>query len=321
MFSYYLRWFISYLLYWFCFILCYFYSIMFWFYVVLNVCFQFCYVLSSILVFMFDFEFGFISRSLHIVFTSLIYCLLYLHIFKCIFLLLLFDVSLLVWFVGFFLYFFIVFIAFIGYVLPCTQMSYWGLTVFSNIIATLPLVGLLLCYWLWGCEYIQDFTLIKCHSLHIIFPLLLLFLILLHFFCLHYFISSDGFYDRFAFYCERLLFVLWFYLRDLFFGFILIFIYFYYIFCYWYFVFHEESFDVVDVLKTSDKIIPEWFFLLFFGFIKSIPDKFYGVVVLFFFYFFYIFVCCFMSFMICLFTLLFVIIYIWLIIIFFVIFN
>jgi len=165
------------------------------------------------------------------------------------------------------------------------------LTVFSNLLAVFPLFGYYLCCWLWGCEYIQDFTLIKCHSLHIIFPLLFLFLVLLHFFCLHYFISSDGFYDRFVFYVERLLFVLWYLFRDLFFGFSLLFVYFYVLFCYWYFVFHEESFDLVDVLRTSDKIIPEWFFLFFFGFIKSIPDKLFGIIVLFFFLFsFFLFV-------------------------------
>jgi len=181
-------------------------------------------------------------------------------------LLLLFDFCILLWFVGFLIFFFVIFIAFIGYVLPCTQMSYWGLTVFSNLLAVFPLFGYYLCCWLWGCEYIQDFTLIKCHSLHIVFPFLLIFFVILHFFCLHYFISSDGFYDRFVFYVERLLFVLWYLFRDLFFGFSLLFVYFYVLFCYWYFVFHEESFDLVDVLRTSDKIIPEWFFFVFFWF-------------------------------------------------------
>ena len=204
-----------------------------------------------------DFEFGFVLRSLHIVFTSFIYMLLYCHIFKCVFLLLLFDVALCVWFVGFIIYVFIIFIAFIGYVLPLTQMSYWGLTVFSNILSTIPIVGFLMCYWLWGCEYIQDFTLIKCHSLHIIVPFLLLFVIVCHLFFLHYYISSDGFYDRFCFYSERVLFVLWFFIRDLFLFVVLLLFYFYTVFCYWYFVFHEESFIMVDILKTSDKIIPE----------------------------------------------------------------
>merc|ERR1711916_139354 len=79
---------------------------------------------------------------------------------------------------------------------------------------------------------------------------------------------------------ERVLFVCWFFIRDLFLFLFLLLFYFYAIFCYWYFVFHEESFLMVDILKTSDKIIPEWFFLSLFGFIKSIPDKFCGVVVL-----------------------------------------
>jgi len=111
-------------------------------------------------------------------------------------------------------------------------------------------------------------------------PLLLLGFLCLHLFCLHYFLSSDGFCDRFVFCYDRLLFVLWFCFRDLFLGFGLLGVYGYWVFCYWYFVFHEESFCVVDVLRTSDKVIPEWFFLGFFGFIKCIPDKFCGVVVL-----------------------------------------
>jgi len=200
--------------------------------------------------------------------------------FVVFFLLLLFDVSLLVWCVGGFLYGVVVFVAFMGYVLPCTQMSYWGLTVFSNVVSVVPFFGLVLCYWLWGCEYIQDFTLVKCHAFHVILPLLLLGFVVFHFFCLHYFLSSDGFCERFVFCYERVLFVLWFYFRDLGFCVCLLCGYGYCVFCYWYFVFHEESFCVVEVLRTSDKVIPEWFFLVFFGFIKCIPDKFCGVVVL-----------------------------------------
>lgn len=158
-----------------------------------------------VLFIMMDFDLGFILRSLHIVFTSLIYLLLYAHIFKCVFLCLLFDTHLLVWFVGFIIFVFILLIAFIGYVLPCTSMSYWGLTVFSNILATVPLIGMWLCYWVWGSEYVSDYTLLKLHSIHVFLPFLLLFVVLAHFFCLHYFLSSDGFMDRFCFYYERFL--------------------------------------------------------------------------------------------------------------------
>jgi len=156
--------------------------------------------------------------------------------------------------------FFFIVIAFIGYVLPCTQMSFWGLTVFSNILTTVPIIGLWICYWIWGCEFIQDFTLFKVHSLHIVFPFLLLFVVLCHFFCLHYFMSSDGFCDRFAFYVERLFFYMWYLLRDLFFLYLLFGCLFYVLLIWWYFVFHEESWLVCNVLQTPDKVIPEWFF-------------------------------------------------------------
>lgn len=231
-------------------------------------------------LFLWDFDLGFVLRSLHICFTSLLYLLLYLHIFKVIVLLILFDTHLLVWFVGFCLFFFILVIAFIGYVLPCTMMSYWGLTVFSNILATVPIVGIWFCYWIWGSEFINDFTLLKLHSLHILMPFLMFFVLVAHFFCLHYFMSSDGFCDRFVFYCERLVFCMWFYLRDCFLFFFLIMVFVYFIFINWYFVFHEESWLIVDILKTSDKILPEWFFLFLFGFLKSVPDKFMGLFLL-----------------------------------------
>lgn len=161
-----------------------------------------------VLFIMLDFDLGFVLRSLHIVFTSLIYLLLYIHMFKAIFLCLLFDSSLLVWLVGFIIFIFIILIAFIGYILPATSMSYWGLTVLSNVLATVPIVGIWLCYWVWGSEYISDFTLLKMHSLHVFLPFVLLFVVVFHLFCIHYFLSSDGLYDRFSFYYERFFFVL-----------------------------------------------------------------------------------------------------------------
>nr|UYP51017.1 cytochrome b [Trypanoplasma borreli] len=228
-----------------------------------------------------EFDLGFIIRSLHIIFTSLLYFLLYIHIIKVIFLCLIFDSSMLVWFFGFLIFIFILIIAFIGYTLPCTSMSYWGLTVFSNILATIPLIGIYICQWIWCSEFINDFTLLKLHSIHIFLPFVLLFLIGAHFFVLHYFLSSDGLLDRFPFYYERFFFFLLYYLRDLFLIINILCFLIYYICIYWFFVFHEESWIIVDTLKTSDKILPEWFFLSFFGFLKSVPDKFMVLFLLF----------------------------------------
>ena len=93
------------------------------------------------------------------------------------------------------------------------------------------------------------------------------------------------------------MFVFYFFLRDLTLFLILLLFHTYFFVIYWFFVFHEESFIIVDTMKTSDKIIPEWFFLTFFGFIKAIPDKFGGICIL-------------LSFLISFFNVLFTIIYI-----------
>jgi ubiquinol-cytochrome c reductase cytochrome b subunit len=215
-----------------------------------------------ILFVMLDFDLGFVLRSLHICFTSFIFLILYIHIFKVIFLCLLFDSHLLVWGIGFIIFLLIIVIAFLGYILPCTSMSYWGLTVISNVLATVPVIGIYLCNWIWGSEFINDYTLVKVHSIHIFLPFLLGFVVIAHFFALHYFLSSDGLMDRFAFYYERYFFFMLYYLRDLYLVLNLFFIFAYFICIYWYFVFHEESWEIVNILKTSDKILPEFFFAL-----------------------------------------------------------
>lgn len=220
-----------------------------------------CYIDANwfyVLFIMMDFDLGFIIRSFHIVLTSFIYLILYSHIFKTIFLCLLFDSHLLVWTVGFIIFILVMLIAFIGYILPCTSMSYWGLTVISNILATVPIIGIWFCYWFWGSEYISDYTLVKLHAIHIFLPFILIFLIIAHIFTLHYFLSSDGLTDRFAFYYERYYFFLFYLIRDLLMGCQCLLGILYLVNIYWFFVFHEESWIVVNTLKTSDKILPEW---------------------------------------------------------------
>jgi len=232
---------------------------------------------------------GFFLRSCHIIYVSFLFLFIYLHFCKLFLFFLMFDFSFGVWFCGFLLYFLIVILTFLGYVLPCTQMSYWGLTVFSNLFTAIPLFGYLLIIWFWGSDFIQDFTLVKCHLIHLALPFLLFFFIFLHLFILHYYMSSDGFLDRFCFYLERLLFCTFMLCRDFFLFFCFCFFFVFLVWLAWFFVFHEESFLICNLVKTSDKVLPEWFFLFFFGFIKSVPDKFLGLCFLFMFLLFSLF--------------------------------
>jgi len=87
-------------------------------------------------------------------------------------------------------------IAFLGYVLPLSQMSYWGLIVFSNIIGVVPIIGKGILLWLWGGEFISGETMVKIHLLHVVLPFFALFTLILHLAFLHNNMSSCGFYDR-----------------------------------------------------------------------------------------------------------------------------
>jgi len=205
---------------------------------------------------LFEFNFGLIIQSTHMNLTNLIFLLIYIHIFKVIYLFLVFDSSILIWSSGFMIYILLSFITFIGYVLPMSQLSYWGLTVFSNIITTLP-IGNLLISWFWSGEFINNITLIKLHSLHIILPIILILLLLIHIFLLHLYLSSDSL-DRFVFYLERILFSNWYYVRDFILVILLLILLNFFTYIYWYIISHEESWTAWNSFKTPEKVIPEW---------------------------------------------------------------
>ena len=75
--------------------------------------------------------------------------------------------------------------AFLGYVLPWGQMSFWGATVITNFFSAIPLIGENIAFWLWGGYSVDNATLIRFFSLHYMLPFLLLSIIIVHIFLLH----------------------------------------------------------------------------------------------------------------------------------------
>ena len=222
----------------------------------------------------------FIVRGIHISGTSTIFFCMYLHMFKIFIHIIGEQRHYLTYVIGIILYVLTVIIAFLGYVLPCSQMSYWGLTVFWNILAAVPLLGPLILFWFWGAEFICDNTLSKVLTLHIFLPTLSFLIILAHLIALHLTSSSDSLSDRGTTSSENIFFFSYTFIRDIF-AIILLFLFvLYMILIYWDFVFHEESFIFASITSTPEKIIPEWFFLTFFGLIKCIPYKFIGIIIL-----------------------------------------
>ena len=75
--------------------------------------------------------------------------------------------------------------AFIGYVLPWGQMSFWGATVITNLLSAIPYIGTDIVQWVWGGFSVSNATLNRFYSLHYLFPFLLVALAAVHLICLH----------------------------------------------------------------------------------------------------------------------------------------
>nr|QBA92001.1 cytochrome b [Mesabolivar sp. ITV1036I2] len=169
-------------------------------------------------------------------------------------------------------------IAFLGYVLPWGQMSFWAATVITNLLSAIPYVGGLLVEWIWGGFSVSGPTLVRFFSFHFLFPFVLLFFVILHLVFLHD-NGSSNFLGLFSG-VDRIIFYPYYVIKDIV-GFV---------FCLgvlivvslWIpFVFMDvENFIPANPLVTPVHIQPEWYFLFAYAILRSIPSKIGGVVAL-----------------------------------------
>jgi ubiquinol-cytochrome c reductase cytochrome b subunit len=166
--------------------------------------------------------------------------------------------------------------AFIGYVLPWGQMSFWGATVITNLFSAIPLVGDSIVSWLWGGFSVDNATLNRFFSLHYLLPFLIAGVVLLHLVLLHQNGSTNplGIESN----LDKISFYPYFYVKDLF-GFISLMVLFTF-FCYFYpnTLGHPDNYIAANPMVTPAHIVPEWYFLPFYAILRSIPDKLGGVL-------------------------------------------
>ena len=166
--------------------------------------------------------------------------------------------------------------AFLGYVLPWGQMSFWGATVITNLFSAIPIIGPDIAYWLWGGFSVDNATLNRFYSLHYLLPFLITGLAITHLVLLHLDGSTNplglqGTKDKISFYP-------YFYIKDLL-GLVLL------LTVISFFVFnnpdtlgHPDNYIKSNPLVTPPHIVPEWYFLPFYAILRSIPDKLGGVI-------------------------------------------
>jgi ubiquinol-cytochrome c reductase cytochrome b subunit len=244
---------------------------------------------ASVEYIMRDVEWGWLIRYMHTTGASFFFIVIYLHMFRS----LLYGSHKapreLLWVFGMFIYVALMAEAFLGYILPWGQMSYWGAQVIINLFGALPGIGEPLTQWIRGDYFISDATLNRFFALHVIaVPLALLGLILLHLVALRENGSNnpDGIEikknkDEDGNPVDGIPFHPYYTIKDIFgVGFFLIL--FSFILFFWpeaggLFLEHD-NFIPADPLVTPEHIKPVWYFTPFYAILKAVPDKLLGVL-------------------------------------------
>nr|ACB41349.1 cytochrome b [Tetranychus urticae]ACB41352.1 cytochrome b [Tetranychus urticae] len=221
-------------------------------------------------------ENGMILQMTHAHFSSIIFIIMYIHIMK----------SLLnksfnkkqMWISGNLMLFMIMGSAFIGYVLPWSQMSFWGATVTTNILSSIPFLGKKIVFWVWGSFSVDNPTLNRFFSLHFLMPLMILAMSMIHLSILHEKGSSnqmglnsskDKIYFNKSFMFKDLISLM---LMVMFYCLMLSF------FIDFHFSMAKENFFPADPLNTPLHIKPEWYFMFAYAILRSVPSKIGGIL-------------------------------------------
>jgi ubiquinol-cytochrome c reductase cytochrome b subunit len=166
--------------------------------------------------------------------------------------------------------------AFMGYVLPWGQMSFWGATVITNLFSAVPVIGQSIVELLWGGFSVGNPTLNRFFSLHYLMPFLIVGLVLIHLSLLH----KDGSNNPLGISsnADTIPFYPYFYVKDLFGFLIFLLIFGALVFFFPNLLGHSDNYIPANPLVTPAHIVPEWYFLPFYAILRSIPDKLGGVV-------------------------------------------
>ena len=132
-----------------------------------------------------DVNYGWLIRYIHANGASMFFLAVYIHIFRSLFYGSYKAPREIIWIIGIIIYLLMMAAAFMGYVLPWGQMSFWGATVITNLFSAIPLVGEGIVTWLWGGYSVDNPTLTRFFTLHYLIPFLILGLVVLHIWALH----------------------------------------------------------------------------------------------------------------------------------------
>jgi ubiquinol-cytochrome c reductase cytochrome b/c1 subunit len=225
-----------------------------------------------------DVNYGWLIRYIHSNGASMFFIVVYLHTFRGIFYSSYAKPRQLLWHVGVTILFLMIATAFMGYVLPWGQMSFWGATVITNLFSAIPIIGQEIVIWLWGGYAIANATLTRFYALHFLFPIIIASLVGIHLYLLHLSGSSNPIGQTLL--PSKIFFAPYYIIKDLY-GVITFLIFFsFFVFFFPNMLGHSDNYIPANPLVTPAHIVPEWYLLPFYTILRSIPDKLLGVIAL-----------------------------------------
>jgi len=223
-----------------------------------------------------DVKNGWLIRYIHANGASMFFITIYCHIFRGLYYGSYIYPRGKLWASGVIIFLLMMATAFMGYVLPWGQMSFWGATVITNLFSAIPFIGSSIVEWLWGGFSVDNATLNRFFSLHYLMPFLIVAFVCIHLGLLHENGSNNplGINTN----VDSVQFYPYFYVKDLFAFLFLSLIFSFFVFFYPNVLGHADNYIPANPLVTPPHIVPEWYFLPFYAILRSIPDKLGGVV-------------------------------------------
>nr|AWU48997.1 cytochrome b [Mesohomotoma hibisci] len=223
-----------------------------------------------------DINYGWLLRIMHANGASFFFIFIYIHIGRGIY----FNSWELknTWISGVMILFLLMGTAFLGYVLPWGQMSFWGATVITNLLSAIPYLGEMMVMWLWGGFAVDNPTLNRFFTLHFIMPFILTIIIIFHLVFLHETGSSNplGLNSN----IDKVPFFPYFVVKDLM-GYFMFFFFFLILLMFYPYILNDpDNFIPANPMNTPLHIQPEWYFLFAYSILRAIPNKLGGVIAL-----------------------------------------
>ena len=228
-----------------------------------------------------DVNYGWLIRYIHMNGASMFFIVVYIHMFRGLYFGSYKQPREVLWWIGVIILLAMMATAFMGYVLPWGQMSYWGATVITNLFSAFPVIGDPIVTWLWGGFSVGNPTLNRFFALHYLLPFVILGLVVIHVWALHTVKSNNptgvdakGPQDVIPFHP-------YYTIKDLFGLGIFLMVFMAFVFWAPNYMGHPDNYIPADPMVTPPHIVPEWYFLPFYAILRSIPDKLGGVLAMF----------------------------------------